>query len=191
LKLFFFGSESLGQSEYEPVVAQAPEELKFIHQVESEMLAVINQFGIPGLAAPQLGYNFQMIVVKLAGGSRLTLLNPRIEKMYGAETEYSEGCISFPPGGNVCKTPRMQFINVVGRSIEEPGRERDFNFTSADARVVQHEIDHLNGTFFFDRANLMKKAKVLDRFHQWKRTFKNGGCGFPLGGGSTCQVTTR
>ena len=182
MKLFFYGSEFLSQSEYLPVSVQTPEEEGYLREVESHMLAVINQFGVSGLAAPQLGFNVQMIVIKKSGGSRLTLLNPRIDRMYGAETDYPESCISFPPGGNECYVARMQFINVVASSLDKPDKERDWQFTSNDARVVQHEIDHLNGTFFFERANLVEKAKVLERYHQWKRTFKNGGCGFPLGG---------
>ena len=173
LKLFFFGSELLSQSEYDAVSGFGPEEMKYLREVETHMLAVINQFGIPGLAAPQLGFPIQMVVVKMSGGSRLTLLNPRIERMYGSESDYFEGCISCPPGGNQCPVARMQFINVVGSTIDKPEKERDWQFTSQDARVVQHEIDHLNGTFFFERAELVEKAKVLDRFHQWKRTMKN------------------
>jgi peptide deformylase len=189
LKLYFFGSELLTQLEYEPVAVQAPEEVKYLREIEAHMLAVINRFGIPGLAAPQLGFSIQMVVVKLADGARLTLLNPVIERMYGAETEYPEGCISCPPGGNQCEVARMQFISVSGSSIERPEEVRDWQFTSRDARVVQHEIDHLRGTFFFERADLVEKAKVLDRFHQWRKTFKQNGNGFPFGGGKNGRAT--
>ena len=175
MKLFFFGSESLAQSEYMPVTATAPEELKYLQEVEAQMLAVINQFGIPGLAAPQLGYPIQMVVIRRAGGSKVTILNPEIERMYGSETEYPEGCISCPPGGNRCPVARMQFINVAGSSLERPEFKKSWTFTSQDARVVQHEIDHLRGAFFFDRANLVDKAHVLERFHLWKHTFKQNG----------------
>ena len=176
MKLYFYGSDTLSQSEYLPVRGVVPTEVEYLREVEAHMLAVINQFGIPGLAAPQLGFPIQMVVVKV-GGKRLTLLNPEIERMYGAETDYPEGCISCPPGGNQCCVARMQFINVAGSTIEEPGKVRDFNFSSRDARVVQHEIDHLRGTFFFERAELVEKAKVLERFHQWKRTMKQNGGG--------------
>ena len=177
MKLYFFGSEMLGKSDYDPIFipqwsVEESEELKYLHAVESEMLAVINQFGIDGLAAPQIGFPIQMAVVRLAGKKKMTLLNPRIERMYGSETEYDEGCISCPPGANMCPVARMQFIHVVARSLERPEVERDWNFSGWDARIVQHELDHLAGTFFFERAELVEKAKVLERFHQWKRTLK-------------------
>lgn len=181
VKLFFYGSEMLSLPEHQVVVPQNPEELGYIRKIEAEMLAVINEFGVYGLAAPQLGYSLQMIVVKLGEGKRLTLLNPVIEQMYGSETDYAEGCISCPPGGNQCPTPRMQFINVAGTSIDKPAEMKNWAFTSHDARVVQHEIDHLNGTFFFERAELVEKPKVLERFHQWKRTMKSTP-NFGLGG---------
>jgi len=173
MKLFFYGSEMLSQLEYQQVAVQTQEELSYLREVEGQMLSVINQFGLSGLAAPQLGVPIQMIVVRRAGGAKLTLLNPVIDRMYGSETDYPESCISVQPGANECYVARMQFINVVGNSLEEPSKEKNWHFTSSDARVVQHQIDHLHGTFFFDRAELVEKAKVLDRFHQWKRTFRN------------------
>jgi peptide deformylase len=190
MKLFFYGSEMVSQSEYPEIEIVNSEEMKYLCKVEECMLAVINQYGITGLSAPQLGFPMQMIVVRLAGGKKLTLLNPKIERMYGAETDYPEGCISCPPGGNYCPTARMQFINVVASTIEEPDRVRDWQFTSGDARKVQHEVDHLKGTFFLDRASVVDKAKVLEQFHQWKRTFKQDGTGFPCGGNGHGRSTS-
>ena len=164
MKLFFFGSELLSQSEYDAVSGFGPEEMKYLREVETHMLAVINQFGIPGLAAPQLGYPIQMAVVKMSDGSRLTLLNPRIERMYGSESDYSEGCISCPPGGNQCPVARMQFINVVASTIDKPEKERDWQFTSQDARVVQHEIDHLNGVLIVDHQGRLNRQMTLDKW---------------------------
>lgn len=181
MKLFFYGSEMVSQFEYPEIEIVNPQEMKYLRKVEECMLAVINQYGITGLAAPQIGVGLQMIVVRLNEGKRLTLLNPQIERMYGAETDYPETCISCPPGGNQCHVARMQFINVVASTIEEPNKVRDWQFTSGDARKVQHEVDHLKGTFFLDRASVVDKAKVLEQFHQWKRTFKQDGTGFPYG----------
>jgi hypothetical protein len=55
--------------------------------------------------------------------------------------------------------------------------------------VVQHEIDHLNGVFFFDRANLVEKAHVIERFNLWKRTFKQNGTEFSFRGGRNGRST--
>jgi len=183
VKLFFFGSDFLAQPDYQTIESPEPEEVRYLLQVEAQMLAVINQYSRPGLAAPQIGVPLRMILVRLGGGEKLTLLNPEIERMYGSETEYPEGCISCPPGGNSCGVARMQIIHVTGSSLAAPEVVREWKFTSKDARVVQHEIDHLNGTFFFDRANLVEKAHVIDRFQIWRRTFKQNGIQFSFRGG--------
>ncbi len=188
MKLLLYGSENLSQSEHAVIESVSEEEEKYLREIEAQMLAVITEFGLSGLAAPQLGFGIQMVTVKLGDGSRLTLLNPTIERMYGSETEYSEGCISFPPGGNQCPVARMQFINVMASTIERPGEKRDFQFSSRDARVVQHEVDHLNGVFFFDRAELVEKHKALERFNLWKRTFKQSPK-FGLEGGKNGRPT--
>ena len=183
MKLFFFGSDFLAQPEYRMIESPEPEEVKYLLSVEAQMLAVINQYGRPGLSAPQIGIPLQMVVLRLGGGTKLTLLNPVIERMYGSETEYPENCISCPPGGNQCGVARMQIIHVSGSSLERPEEVKEWKFTSKDARVVQHEIDHLNGVFFFDRANLVEKAHVIERFNLWKRTFKQNGTEFSFRGG--------
>ena len=190
MKIFFYGSEMVSQSTYPEIEIVNPKEMVYLRKVEECMLAVINQYGITGLAAPQVGVGLQMIIVRLSEGKRLTLLNPHIERMYGAETDYPETCISCPPGGNQCYVARMQFINVVASTIEEPDRARDWQFTSGDARIVQHEVDHLSGTFFLDRASVVDKAKVLEQFHQWKRTFKQDGTVFPCGGSGHGRATS-
>ena len=193
MKLFFYGSEMVSQSTYPEIEIVNPEEQEYLQKIEESMMTVINQYGIAGLAAPQIGYPLQMLVVKLSGGKRMTLINPQIERMYGSETDYPEGCISCPPGGNQCYVARMQFIHVVASTIEEPNRVVDLQFSGWDARLVQHEIDHLSGTFFLDRASVVDKSKVLDQYHQWKRTFKQGGIEFPCGGnhGSSGHCSTE
>jgi peptide deformylase len=73
VKLFFFGSDFLAQPEYQMIESPKPKEVKYLLSVEAQMLAVINQYGRPGLSAPQIGIPLQMIVVRLGGGTKLTL----------------------------------------------------------------------------------------------------------------------
>ena len=79
--------------------------------------------------------------------------------------------------------PRMGMVDIEASLVSSPGERKKFTFSGSLARIIQHEIDHLNGTFFFERADLVEKAKVLEKFHQWKRTFKQDGTGLPFGGG--------
>jgi peptide deformylase len=107
-------------------------------------------------------------MIRQEDGTLVDLVNPYILRMYGAEYRHFETCISCPPPDNNCKVDRMQIIEVMAGTVENPGLEREWRFKGIDSRVVQHEIDHLSGTFFFDRANLNDRAKVIERFQQWK-----------------------
>ena len=78
MKLFFYGSEMVSQSTYPEIEIVNPEEQEYLQKIEESMMTVINQYGIAGLAAPQIGYPLQMLVVKLSGGKRITLINPQI-----------------------------------------------------------------------------------------------------------------
>lgn len=178
MKLFFYGHEQLSWSEYQPVDIRNSEDLQFLRGVERRLEAVVERYKRPGFTAPQMGIPIQMAVVRVKG-VLVTLLNPRIERMYGAETVYPETCISCPPPGeNSCRVARMGIIEVTSKIIDKPFSEQKWTFEGVDARIVQHELDHLAGTFFFERANLVDKEKVLTKFEQWKFGFKRNGHAF-------------
>jgi peptide deformylase len=107
-----------------------------------------------GLAGPQVGVMRRIIVVHLQEGYeeegspavRLTLLNPEIVKSRGTETE-TEGCLSIP--GWVGDVPRAWAVTVKGMDLDnKPVRLKAEGLL---ARVLQHEIDHLDGVLFLDR----------------------------------------
>jgi peptide deformylase len=107
-----------------------------------------------GLAGPQVGVMRRIIVVHLAAdyiedGSpevRLTLLNPEIIKGYGEDVGL-EGCLSIP--GWVGEVRRMTSITV--KAMDLNGRSMRIKAEDFLARVLQHEIDHLDGILFVDR----------------------------------------
>jgi len=99
-----------------------------------------------GLAAPQIGRSVRVIVATI-GKNEIVMINPEI-KSFSAECETAEeGCLSLPgqffPVSRAKKIT-VEFLNLDGQKIILP--LKDF-----DARVVQHEIDHLNGVLFIDR----------------------------------------
>src|SRR5688572_23500447 len=107
-----------------------------------------------GLAGPQIGIMRRIIVVHLPEGYdeedspaiRLTLLNPEIIKGHGSELAM-EGCLSIP--GWIGEVPRMIAITVKAMDLDNrPVRIKAEGFF---ARVLQHEIDHLDGILFPDR----------------------------------------
>lgn len=108
-----------------------------------------------GLAAPQVGISLRLITIDLPADYEaeesppvtLTLLNPEIVKATGVQTEPPEGCLSIPHWvGNV---PRAQRVVVKARDLDF--KEVRIRAEGLLARVLQHEIDHLDGILFIDR----------------------------------------
>jgi peptide deformylase len=107
-----------------------------------------------GLAGPQVGVMRRIIVLHLPEGYaeegspelRLTLLNPEIVKGHGEEIGL-EGCLSIP--GWLGDVPRM--TNITVKAMDLNGRSVRIKAENFLARVLQHEIDHLDGILFVDR----------------------------------------
>lgn len=123
-----------------------------------------------GLAAPQVGLFKQFVVIEHEKNEVIDLINPTIERMYGREQEDYESCLSIPPDGNECLVPRLETVHVEASTTKFPGVRQEFVFTGELARIVQHEIDHLTGTFFVDRVSLSRKREVIERFEWWKKS---------------------
>lgn len=100
-----------------------------------------------GLAGPQIGISKRIFVYDIGEGPH-ALINPRIVKSKG-EVWGVEGCLSIP--GLQGEVPRAERITVTG--IDENGEHVKINAQDYLARVFQHEIDHLEGMMFIDRAD--------------------------------------
>jgi len=121
-----------------------------------------------GIAAPQVGVFKNYFVMRTQAGETLDMVNPEMVQMYGHEVEGFEACLSIPPCGNGCKVARLQQVRVAFGTSEAPNTRRVQEFSGMDAIVIQHEIDHLTGTFFIDRVSQNKKKEVLQLLNQWK-----------------------
>lgn len=107
-----------------------------------------------GLAAPQIGLLKRLIVVHIPAGYHdedseeviLTLVNPEVVKAGGRDMDI-EGCLSFPD--LVGEVERYSWAIIKGQ--DAAGRNVRFRAKGILARVLQHEIDHLDGVLFFDR----------------------------------------
>lgn len=143
-------------------------EYEDIPRLRDYMLKMMKTADGVGLAAPQIGCFKRYIVVE-DNGHIVDLVNPYITQMYGKEIEDHESCLSLPPQGNSTLVPRLETIHVEASTGNVPHVRREFIFTHYPARIVQHEVDHLDGTFFVDRVPLARKKDVIDRFDWWKR----------------------
>jgi len=132
------------------------------------MLQVMRKADALGLAAPQIGCFKQFVLIQRNHGIVTGLVNPEIIRLYGREIEGVEACEGLPPSGNGCMVPRLEIVDVEAALAETPYLRRKFTFRGIVARTVQHEIDHLMGTFFVDRVSEPRRKSVLQKFNSWK-----------------------
>ena len=104
-----------------------------------------------GLAAPQVGVNLRVIVVQLMNVGKLVgpvqeMINPVIQSTSEELVEHEEGCLSIP--GEYIKLERPISIDVKFQDLR--GKYKRWHLKGLEARVVQHEIDHLDGILMVD-----------------------------------------
>jgi peptide deformylase len=124
-----------------------------------------------GLAAPQVGEPHAVIVAQpppdhegtdaIYRGA-IALVNPEIVLATGAPVVIEEGCLSCP--GVTAEIERPAGIIVKG--LDRDGNAVRLEVGGALARIFQHEIDHLNGKFFFDHLNPIKRQLVKARIRR-------------------------
>lgn len=113
------------------------------------MIRIMKQANGIGLAAPQVGVLQRVIVIAPEGIKPQALLNPVVVKAEG-EITLEEGCLSIP--GLYGNVTRPEFVIV--EAMDRRGREFTYELEGMPARVVQHEIDHLDGILFIDKVDM-------------------------------------
>jgi peptide deformylase len=122
-----------------------------------------------GLAAPQVGISERIIVVDPHDDETepFALINPEILQA-GAETEKNEeGCLSIPGVRDLVE----RSVSVRVRGLTEHGDVREFEAEGLLSRILQHEIDHLNGVLFLDRLSPLKRSMAMKK---WQKTKPEG-----------------
>lgn len=120
-----------------------------------------------GLAAPQVGISKQLIVLNLQAktgtGNLMVIINPRIVAGDGKDTEM-EMCLSVP---NV-SVDITRHSRVLVKGIDLKGKEIELEADGLIARVIQHEIDHLNGRVILNYASSLKRSIYLKKAQKSK-----------------------
>lgn len=116
-----------------------------------------------GLSANQIGLDYKVFVAEVPdarGGTKFyAVFNPKLEKASDEKASYEEGCLSIP--GRWGDVPRPAKIVVSGSDKNgEPVKIKAWGLL---ARVFQHEIDHLNGKLFIDRAAKVLSAETIKK----------------------------
>jgi len=114
-----------------------------------------------GLAANQVGVPYRVFAMR-GSPENFVCFNPRIVQPSAENIILEEGCLSFP--GLLVKVKRPKHIRV--RFQTPNGDTRTETFIGMTARIFQHELDHLDGRLYFNRANKYHKEIAMKK---WKR----------------------
>lgn len=136
----------------------------FINDMKETML---NAEGI-GLAANQVGSPLSITIIDISpvegceSIKSLTMINPKITHYSDEETDYEEGCLSLPNLRELVIRPEAIQVSFMDEHEKLHTMEAD----GLLARVMQHEIDHLNGIYFTDRLTQLKRTLLQSKLRR-------------------------
>ena len=132
-----------------------------------------NAHGV-GLAAPQIGRSIRLFIVdtvqlskeeKKEGGIKQVFLNAQMLDEEGEPWPYEEGCLSIPDvRGDVERLPQVRI-----RYMDAQFEEHEEVFTGIEARVIQHEYDHIEGRLFTERLKPIKRRLIQRKLDSIKK----------------------
>ncbi len=119
-----------------------------------------------GLAAPQLGISQRVLVYRVGPDAPvIALVNPELEWRGEEEETFEEGCLSIPGVG--VDVDRAVHVRV--RARDEEGEERLVEASGLEARVIQHEMDHLDGKLILDRTSRDQRREAMKALREAQR----------------------
>lgn len=155
----------------DPALVAVAEEISAVdaavRSLAADMLRLMEGANGAGLAAPQVGESLRLTVLarteSLLPGN--ALINPEILEISEAIVTDWEGCLSLP--GHGARVERAASVVVRGITLEE--REITLRVEGFAARLVQHEVDHLDGILFFDRLPVEVRQSYLAEWDRIRR----------------------
>lgn len=125
-----------------------------------------------GLSANQIGLNAQVFVAEVPdahGGLKFyAVFNPVLEKVEGEKVALEEGCLSIPGTYGYVERPKK----VILKGFDKNGQLLKIKAWGILARVFQHEVDHLEGRLFIDKAKNVRKDD--EKWHEVRHVHKHG-----------------
>ena len=125
-------------------------------EVEKDLSEAMKKFGGLGLSANQVGVDVRMFVMRTQDGIQ-GFFNPELTRISQETDLLKEGCLSFPDIYLMIKRSKV----VEMKYFDATGEEHVITLEGLGARCVQHEIDHLNGIVFLQRASRMKLERAI------------------------------
>lgn len=135
-----------------------------IRTLVSDMFETMYDAPGVGLAAIQVGVPKRVVTVDATRGEEakhpIAMINPEIVWSSEESVAHEEGCLSIPD--YLDEVVRPERVKV--RFLDLDGNEREIEADGLLARVVQHEIDHINGVLFIDHLSKLKRDRVIKKF---------------------------
>jgi len=157
----------------EGVLKIKAEQIKDINEnikklVDAMRDTLYNTPGGIGLAAPQVGESLQLAIIdpSMQEDERefMVLINPKIVDAEGNEIE-NEGCLSVPG----FSLPIDRSIKILISAYDLKGKEIKREYEGFKARVIQHEVDHLQGVLILDRVSRLKRQLIRREINKLRR----------------------
>ena len=134
-------------------------------EIEKNMIEAMDKFGGIGLSANQVGLPYKMFVMKSADKGTVAFFNPKITRLSQETDLMKEGCLSFPDIYLMIK--RSKVVELEYQDAD--GEQHTLVLEGLASRCVQHEVDHLNGIVFLQRASRLKLERALKSRDKEKR----------------------
>ncbi|WP_341659189.1 peptide deformylase [Blattabacterium cuenoti] len=140
-----------------------------INQLIQDMFETIHKEKGIGLAAPQVGKNIRLFIVKTPylNGENIrnykeVFINAKILKIHGKECKFNEGCLSIP--GIMGYIKRKTHVKI--EYYDQDWKKQKKTLTGICARVILHEYDHIEGKLFIDYFSYKKKKIIEEKLSQ-------------------------
>lgn len=132
-----------------------------VAKLAAEMFEIMDAHDGVGLAGPQVGVSKRIVVLREPEKQTdICLINPEVLEPEGREF-LEEGCLSLPQV--FAMVPRYTHLRV--RALNQHGKPVEFEASGMLARIIQHEVDHLDGIVFLDRVDLLTREA---KFQEWQ-----------------------
>lgn len=153
----------------DPVLKQRAAEVTEIDgrvaRLAEEMHATMKEARGLGLAAPQVGVGRRLFVYEIGNSGPRTMINPVIDERDG-EWEYEEGCLSVP--GLYFQIRRAKRVHIRGYDLD--GREVSTEGEEMEAKLFQHELDHLDGRLLLERLDNDQRREAMKELRRRAET---------------------
>ena len=159
----------------EKVLQQKAEIVKDIalkQELIQDMIRIMRENEGVGIAAPQVGISERVVVIEINKNERYpdapsfpltVMINPEVKYLTNEVEEGYEGCLSVPGIRGI--VPRYKRVSV--KYLDEFGSPKEGTFEDFPAKVVQHEVDHLEGIVFIERVKDLKTLITNENYFKF------------------------